>query len=89
LTLFGERESGTARLEEAVAVYRAALEERTRARVPLQWASDSRAENTNHRHRRLLRPRHHSTPGPRDELPPSHFFDPLPWINEPYHSKWL
>ena len=34
----GERESGTARLEEAVAAYRAALEERTRDRVPLQWA---------------------------------------------------
>jgi hypothetical protein len=34
----GERESGTARLEEAVAAYRAALEERTRERVPLHWA---------------------------------------------------
>ena len=34
----GERESGTARLEEAVAAYRAALEERTRERVPLDWA---------------------------------------------------
>ena len=34
----GERESGTARLEEAVAAYRAALEERTRDRVPLDWA---------------------------------------------------
>jgi hypothetical protein len=34
----GGRESGTARLEEAVAAYRAALEERTRARVPLDWA---------------------------------------------------
>jgi Tetratricopeptide repeat len=31
-------ESGTARLDEAVAAYRAALEERTRERVPLQWA---------------------------------------------------
>jgi tetratricopeptide (TPR) repeat protein len=38
LTTLGERESGTARLEEAVAAYRAALEERTRERVPLQWA---------------------------------------------------
>src|SRR5690242_21327641 len=38
-TLFrSERESGTARLEEAVAIYRAALEERTRERVPLDWA---------------------------------------------------
>ena len=35
----GERESGTARLEEAVAAYRAALEEWTRERVPLDWAT--------------------------------------------------
>jgi tetratricopeptide (TPR) repeat protein len=34
----GERESGTARLEEAVAVYRNALKEYTRERVPLHWA---------------------------------------------------
>ena len=34
----GCRESGTARLEEAVEAYRAALKERTRERVPLQWA---------------------------------------------------
>jgi hypothetical protein len=34
----GERESGTARLEEAVRAHRAALEERTRERVPLEWA---------------------------------------------------
>ena len=39
LTRLGERESGTARLEEAVAAYRAALEEQTRERVPLQWAA--------------------------------------------------
>ena len=38
LEALGERESGTARLEEAVAAYRAALEERTRERVPLEWA---------------------------------------------------
>jgi hypothetical protein len=38
LTRLGERDSGTARLEEAVAAYRAALTERTRERVPLQWA---------------------------------------------------
>ena len=38
LATLGERESGTARLEEAVAAYRAALEEWTRERVPLQWA---------------------------------------------------
>jgi tetratricopeptide (TPR) repeat protein len=35
----GERESGTARLEEAVVAYRAALEEWTRERVPLNWAT--------------------------------------------------
>ena len=38
LPTLGERESGTTRLEEAVAAYRAALEEHTRARVPLEWA---------------------------------------------------
>ena len=36
--MLGERESGTARLEEAVAAYRAGIEEVTRARVPLEWA---------------------------------------------------
>ena len=41
LATLGERESGTARLEEAVAAYRAALEERTRERVPLDWADDA------------------------------------------------
>jgi tetratricopeptide (TPR) repeat protein len=35
----GERESGTKRLEEAVEAYHAALQERTRERVPLQWAA--------------------------------------------------
>ena len=39
LQSLGERESGTARLDEAVAAYRAALQERTRERVPLQWAA--------------------------------------------------
>jgi hypothetical protein len=34
LSTLGERESGTARLEEAVAAYRAALEERTREAAP-------------------------------------------------------
>ena len=34
----GSGESGTARLEEAVAAYRAALEEWSRDRVPLDWA---------------------------------------------------
>ncbi|MBU8544468.1 MULTISPECIES: tetratricopeptide repeat protein [Roseomonadaceae] len=38
LATLGERESGTARLEEAVAAYRLALEESTRDRVPLDWA---------------------------------------------------
>ncbi|MEM8572778.1 MAG: hypothetical protein AAGG56_18045, partial [Pseudomonadota bacterium] len=38
LAILGERESGTARLEEAVVAYRAALEERTRDRAPLDWA---------------------------------------------------
>jgi hypothetical protein len=38
LQTLGERESGTARLEQAVAAYRAALEEYTRDRVPLDWA---------------------------------------------------
>jgi hypothetical protein len=36
LEALGERESGTALLDEAVTAYRAALEERTRERVPLQ-----------------------------------------------------
>ena len=35
----GERESGTARLEQAVAAYTEALKERTRERVPLAWAA--------------------------------------------------
>jgi hypothetical protein len=39
LERLGERESGTAHLETAVAVYRAALEEWTRNRVPLDWAT--------------------------------------------------
>ena len=39
LLALGERESGTARLEEAIAAFRAALEEATRQRVPLDWAS--------------------------------------------------
>ena len=38
LRMLGERESGTARLEEAVAAFRDALKERTRERVPLDWA---------------------------------------------------
>ena len=38
LAALGERERGTALLMEAVEAYRAALEERTRERVPLDWA---------------------------------------------------
>ena len=39
LQTLGERESGTARLEEALTAYRAALEENTRDRGPLDWAA--------------------------------------------------
>ena len=39
LKALGERDAGTVRLKEAVAAFRAALEERTRQRVPLQWAT--------------------------------------------------
>jgi tetratricopeptide (TPR) repeat protein len=39
LRALGVRESGTVRLEEAVTACRAALEERTRERVPLDWAA--------------------------------------------------
>jgi tetratricopeptide (TPR) repeat protein len=38
LQTLGERESGTARLEEAVVVFREALKEFTRERAPFQWA---------------------------------------------------
>ena len=38
LVTLGERERGTERLEQAVDAYRAALEEYTRERVPLDWA---------------------------------------------------
>jgi tetratricopeptide (TPR) repeat protein len=38
LWTLGERESGTGKLEEAVAAYREALKEYTRERVPLDWA---------------------------------------------------
>jgi hypothetical protein len=36
--VLGERESGTARLDEAVSAFREALQENTRERVPLEWA---------------------------------------------------
>ena len=39
LARLGERERGTARLEQAVAAYQLALQENTRERVPLQWAA--------------------------------------------------
>jgi transcriptional regulator with XRE-family HTH domain len=39
LQTLGERESGSARLKEAVAIHRAALEEVSRERVPLDWAA--------------------------------------------------
>jgi tetratricopeptide (TPR) repeat protein len=35
----GEREGGTARLEEAVAAFRAALQVHTREQAPLRWAA--------------------------------------------------
>ena len=38
LATLGEPESGTARLEEAIEAFVAALEERKRDRVPLDWA---------------------------------------------------
>ena len=39
LTTLGERESGTERLEQAVAAFTEALKEYTRERVPLGWAA--------------------------------------------------
>ena len=39
LATLGERESGTARLEQAVAAFTEALKEGTRERVPLDWAA--------------------------------------------------
>ena len=39
LAVLGERESGTARLEQAVAAFTEVLKERTRERVPLYWAA--------------------------------------------------
>jgi hypothetical protein len=38
LVRLGQRESGTARLDESVAAFRDALQENTRERVPLEWA---------------------------------------------------
>ena len=39
LVVRGERERGTARLEQAITAYTEALKERTRDRAPLQWAA--------------------------------------------------
>src|SRR5262249_27206257 len=39
LSSLGESKGETAKLEEAIVVYREALEERTRDRVPLSWAT--------------------------------------------------
>jgi hypothetical protein len=39
LRTLAEKESGTGRLEEAVAAHRTALEEWSRDRVPLDWAT--------------------------------------------------
>jgi tetratricopeptide (TPR) repeat protein len=39
LITLGKRESGTAKLKEAIEALRAALKERTRTRVPLDWAT--------------------------------------------------
>ena len=39
LAALGNRESGTERLEQAVTAYTEALKERTRERVPLDWAA--------------------------------------------------
>jgi len=38
LRVLGARETGTARLMEGVTAFREALQENTRARVPLEWA---------------------------------------------------
>jgi hypothetical protein len=42
LLRLGEREAGTARLEEAVGVYQAAFPEETRVQAPVQWAQNQR-----------------------------------------------
>src|SRR5262249_35502866 len=43
LLRLGDQEGATIPLEEAVAAYRAVLQERTRERVPLQWAQTQSA----------------------------------------------
>jgi tetratricopeptide (TPR) repeat protein len=44
LLLLAKRETGTARLEAALAAFRAALTERTRERMPIQWARSTANE---------------------------------------------
>ena len=63
LSTLGERESGTARLEEAVAAYRAALEEWTRERVPLDWAMTQNNLGTALSSARRARERHGAAGG--------------------------
>ena len=46
LRTLGERESGTARLEQAVVAYDEALKEQTRDRVPLDWAATQMSRGT-------------------------------------------
>lgn len=41
MSALGERERGTARLEEAVDAFREALQERTCERIPLEWAKSA------------------------------------------------
>ena len=77
LLTLGERESGTARLEEAVAAYRVALEERTRERVPLDWATTQ--HNLGVALWTLARARKQHGAGWRRRLPPI----VPPWRNEP------
>jgi hypothetical protein len=40
LAMLGERDSGTALLEDAIRAYREALKEYTRDRIPLEWATN-------------------------------------------------
>ena len=49
LEALGERESGTARLTEAVAAYRTALEERARERGPVAMGHELRGQVVRHR----------------------------------------
>ena len=68
LKTLGERESGTARLEEAVAAYREALEEWTRERVPLDWAMTQNNLGNALSEARRARERHRKAGGGRRRL---------------------